>query len=637
MKERYNIGLLVANIADVFSNRLARGAMRRAKELGADLIIFPGKYIGADSKYEQYDIKYEYQYNVLFNIAAAAKLDYLIAAVGTIAYSYGTEQRKAFLDSLGDTPVLSVSSKIEGYDFLEYDNRSGISEAVDHLVRAGRRRIGFMVGDLKNSECRERYEAYKASLARNGIEYDDSYVTECDLGHDSIYGISPYLERNPDLDAVLCVNDVVASKLYEVLAGKGIKPGEDIAVVGFDDLPFCDRLTPALSSVRADAVELGALAVEKAVDYLDGRADDRHYAETRFIPRASCPCGDMPVPETGTPKSYTVEKYEERTHLENIFIRDTLMFDSDPEKGYSQIMKSLCCIGADTAFIYVYDEPIKHTAKSRFPKKLSWLFKAYSYGFDLYSVPQSEQRMTTPSVFANKYLNTNRQHTLVAADLYTAETQYGIALIEPHSEDFFDELELATYQLSGAVRTLDALKKQALLLSELHIKNLALEELSRIDELTGINNRRGFYTEAEKLIRAWPDSSFIVCYADMDDLKKVNDTYGHDEGDFCIRLVTKCLMKILGDNAIIGRMGGDEFAAVLPPGTKLRPWDILSARDAFVKEFNSRKNKPYTFGISLGAHEAYIRNGYDLQSAISVADNLLYIEKKEKKRREGIV
>ena len=634
-KERYNIGLLIANITDNFSNRIARGAMRRPKELDADLIIFPGKYIGVDYKHEQYDITYEYQYNALFNIAAAAKLDYLITAVGTIAYAYDLKKKKAFLDSLGDTPVLCVAAEIDGYDFLQYDNRSGIAAAMDHLIASGRRNIGFLAGDLKNCECAERFEEYKASLERHGIGFRESYVTECELAHESIYDVRPFIEKNPGLDAVLCVNDIIASKLYEVLAEKGIRVGEDIAVVGFDDLPFCRRLTPALSSVRADAEMLGAVSVEKAVNFLDGTKDERHYVETTFIPRASCPSDDAVPEESPSPKSYTVEKYANRSHLENIFIRDTLMFGSDSEMGYTQIMKKLSCIGADTAFLYIFEKPVVHTPKSRFPKKLLWLFKAYSYGETLYSVPPEEQKITTPTVFRNRYLDPDRQHTLVAADLYSAETQYGIALLEPRNPDFFDELELVTYQLSSAVRTLDILKKQTDLLSELYIKNLALEEMSMTDELTGAYNRRGFYIEAEALIKANPGNDFIVCYADMDNLKLVNDTYGHDEGDQCIKLVAQCMHKILGKGAIIGRMGGDEFAAILPPDTVLRPWDIAAARDAFVNEFNSRRSKQYRFSISIGIHDSYIKNGYDLQSSISIADSLLYIEKSEKKKREG--
>lgn len=634
-KERYNIGLLVANITDLFSNGLAKGAMRRARELDANLIIFPGKYIGARNKYEQYDIRYEYQYNVLFDIAAEAELDYLIVAVGTIAYTYDTAKRKAFLDSLGDTPILSISSEIEGYDFLQFDNRAGIAEAVDLLVKDGRKSIGIMAGDLNNFECIQRFEEYKASLERNGIEYRESLVTECDMAHESIYDARPFIERNPDIDAVVCVNDIVASKLYEALAEKGIAVGTDVAVIGFDNLDFCTRLSPPLSSVRADASELGAVSVEKAVNYLSSIKDDRHYIETKFIQRASCPTADMKHETEVLPKAYTVEKYEERTHLENIFIRDTMMFGSDPEKGYTQIMKQLSCIGADTAYIYIYDKPVVHNDGEVFPKNLPWMFKSYSYGKSLFSVPQNEQRITTSELFTNICLPNDRQHTLLVADLYSAEIQYGLALLEPHGEEFFDELELVTYQLSSAVRTLDALKNQAALLSELHIRNLALEKMSKNDEMTGTYNRRGFYLEAERFLRENTESSFIVCYADMDNLKTINDTFGHEEGDFCIKLVVKCLYTILGDNAVIGRMGGDEFAAIIPLDSSLRPWDIIQARSRFVAEFNKRKNRPYKFDISIGVHEAIIRNGYELQGAISVADNLMYIEKKERKKRAG--
>ncbi len=634
-KERYNIGLLVANITDAFSNGLAKGAMRRARELDANLIIFPGKYIGARNKYEQYDIRYEYQYNVLFDIAAEAKLDYLITAVGTIAYIYDTAKRKAFLDSLGDTPILSVSSEIEGYDFLQFDNRAGIAEAIDLLAKDGRKNIGFMAGDLNNFECIQRFEEYKASLKRNGLEYREALVTECDMAHESIYDARPFIERNPDIDAVVCVNDIVASKLYEVFSEKGITVGTDVAVVGFDDLDFCTRLSPPLSSVRAEASELGAVAVEKAVNFLSGTEDNRHYIETKFIQRASCPTADMRQESEAHPKAYTVEKYEERTHLENIFIRDTMMFGSEAEKGYTQIMKQLSCIGADTAYIYIYDKPIVHNDGEAFPKNLSWLFKAYSYGKALFSVPQNEQKITTADLFINNCLPNDRQHNLLVADLYSAETQYGIALLEPHEEDFFEELELITYQLSSAVRTLDLLKNQAVLLSELHIRNLALEKISRNDEMTGTYNRRGFYLEAERLVRENTEGSFIVCYADMDNLKTINDTFGHEEGDYCIKLVAKCLYTILGEKAVVGRMGGDEFAAILPLGSSLRPWDVLQARSRFVTEFNERKNRPYRFDISIGVHDAIIRNGYELQSAISVADNLMYIEKKERKKRAG--
>ena len=93
---------------------------------------------------------------------------------------------------------------------------------------------------------------------------------------------------DPEIDAVICINDIIASVVYNVIQKRGKTVGEDIAVIGFDDQPFAKEMTPPLATVRADAFELGSRCVEKAYNYLSGIKDDRHLVETRFIPRASC-------------------------------------------------------------------------------------------------------------------------------------------------------------------------------------------------------------------------------------------------------------------------------------------------------------------------------------------------------------
>ncbi|MCH5288200.1 MAG: GGDEF domain-containing protein [Christensenellaceae bacterium] len=742
---RYNIGLLVATISDEFSKRVTIGAMEAAKQLDANMVIFPGKYVGVQHINEHYNAEYEYQYNVLFDLAAEAKLDYLIVAVGTIAYAHNNEYQKAFLDSLGDTPILSVASGIEGYDCLQFDNRSGVSAAVDYLASHGRKHIGMIAGDLSNEGFVQRYEAYREALEANGLEYKDSYMVTCGLAYRCYGEVEQLLNENPELDAIVCTTDLIAYDVYEVLKKRNIRVGVEVAVVGFDDLPGDEKLDPPLASVRADAVQIGRKAVEKAVNYLNGVQDDCHYIESQFIPRRSCFkyvddfniserifCGDFsamvdhirdyftkrcenatadqhscdqiialvehlyqnyaqhPVDESivedtvaileqaiplredtgidrilyGTyvwilrncPVSnvpyvemlhqyFRAEKSEEtaesvakrfmeRSYLDNVFIRDSLMFGGNLKHSYARIMKKIDSVGAVTAFIYTFDKPITHSYGDQFPKDLTWTFQSYSYGDDVFSLPKDKQQISTPQVFDNDFTCQNRQHIFIVADLFSAETQYGIALLEPRDETFLDELELVTYQLSSAVRTLDILKKQEKLLKELHTTNLALEKMSKIDELTSVYNRKGFYPAAQELIHdpRYQGKSFVICYADMDNLKLVNDTYGHAEGDFSIRLVADCLAHTLGDNAVIGRMGGDEFAAIVPLPEGVTVASLTSRKEAFIRRFNESKEKPYQFGVSLGMHECACQNSDDLGAALNKADDLLYIEKRNKKR-----
>ena len=743
--KRYNIGLLVAAISDDFSKRITIGAMEAAKELDVNMVIFPGKYVGVQHINEQYEAEYEYQYNALFDIAAEAGLDYLIVAVGTIAYAHNSEYQKAFLDRLGDTPILSVAAEIEGYDCLQFDNRSGVSAAVDYLAAHGRKHIGMIAGDLNNEGFVQRYEAYRQALEANGLTYRDSYMAPCGLARRCYDEVEQLLDSNPELDAIVCATDLIAYDVYEVLRKRNLRVGIDVAVVGFDDLPNDPKLDPPLASVKADAVQLGKRAVAKALNRLNGVQDDEQYLESEFVPRRSCfkYIDDSKVAQNifsgdfeemiGHIKGYFAQRYEnatadqkdcdlivellehlhehyvkrpvdesmveetvailsraiplkedlgidrvlygtylwllrncpvgsipyiemlhqyfradkdeetvdsvtrlflERSHTDNLFVRDALMFGGNLKDNYARIMKKLDSVGALTAFLYTFETPIKHNYGDRFPRDFTWLFQSYSYGRDVFSLSKDEKRMSTLKVFDNDYLCRGRQHIFIVADLFSAEMQYGIALLEPRDEAFLDELELVAYQLSSAVRTLNILRKQEKLLEELHATNLALDRMSRIDELTGVYNRKGFYPAADELIKdpRHEGNAFVVCYADMDDLKGVNDTYGHGEGDFSIKLVAECLAQILGEGAVIGRMGGDEFAAIvpLPSGTTVE--ELTGRKEQFIRRFNESKEKPYHFDVSVGMHECVCENSEELRIALDQADDLLYREKSGKKR-----
>lgn len=750
-KKRFRIGLLTAAITDPFSNMLARGAMKAAERLDCDLFIFPGKYIGLDDLYEQFDAKYEYQYNVLIDHAARSGLDYMIAAVGTIAYAMGNEDKLRLLERFGDMPLLSVAFQTEKYDYLIYDNKSGVADAVEYLISEGRKRIAFMAGDLKNIECVQRFEAYRDTLIKHGLRFDKSIVKECEIAGKMIDVARTLLKTHPDIDGVACVNDMIAETVCTAVKEMGKRVGTDVAVVGFDDLPLAAELDPPLASVRADAALLGERAVEKAYNFLAGIPDEDHYVPTSFVPRQSCSTlGELfDSPEvifTGSYedaldnirtylkghseyttaqreriffifkrlltfikdefiermpdrfsiaraleiadelfgsdcvsadmliRSYTVidgafkwanercdkrwreplrRLYEsfyrrisselakqyralqdnnlERSHVNNVFIRDTLMFHRNIRDAYKNCMKRLTDVGADTGYLYILEKSVPYHSGERFLPD-DWQFKAYFYGKDLFSVPENEQRVTPPELFSHKYLPTDRRYTLIAADLFSNEYQYGMALLEPRSEQFLEELELVVYQISSAVRTIELLMQQEDMLTELHSRSLALDNLSKTDELTGLNNRRGFYVAAEKLAEEHKGSELIVCYADMDNLKLVNDRFGHNEGDYSIKLLAECMRYAFGESAVIGRMGGDEYAAVVLREKCGTPEEIRRRKEGFLAAAAERDKKPFRVGISLGICECVSTDSYDLRAVIDKADGLLYMEKIKRKK-----
>lgn len=752
--KRFKIGMAVAAIKDPFSYQLSQGAMSAAERLDADLYIFPGKYIGVDYERFSDQSRYEYQYNALFDIAAAAEFDYVISAVGSIAYPVDNEGKKRHLDIFGSVPTLSVAAKIDGYDYLMFDNRTGIMQAVEHLVKEqGKKCIGMLCGDMNNSECAERFEAYRTALEQNGLAYDPKLVVPSDISDNIYKEASMLVDNNPDLDAVICVNDIMAQTLYTVLNDRGIRIGRDVAVTGFDDLPFASKLEPPLASVKADAYKLGIRAVEKAVNFLKGTPDDDNYLATEFIPRQSSYgqsglynspdsvfCGSVTqisgkvcayLYESGAltvdrndlfeftqnileqmnyrfgSKPASVEDYSETAdmidlffnkdfeivnhisvihelidsgyrylmrkclpdnepyirrlynffykrlnldiasdfhvleekhklavHYDNIVLRDTLMIGENLSESYSRMLKPLHLIGADSSYSYIFSESVEFHEGQRFPAKETALyFSGYAYGSEIFPIPEEKRRVSARDIFRDKLYCGEKRHTLIAADLFCKEYQYGIVFCEPHSVDFFDELELVTYQLSSVVKMVHLLRSREQALDELHTKNLALEDMSRIDELTRVYNRRGFYSAASELIKKHGKGrKYIICYADMDNLKMVNDRYGHTEGDFSIRSLADCLREIFGDVAVVGRMGGDEFAAVLPAENTLAPEDILRRRQESIDRLNASAGKPYYINMSMGVITCTVFNSYDLKEGIDKADGKLYDAKSRRKK-----
>ena len=652
------------------------------------------------------------------------------------------------MSRFADTPQLVVADRIGDFDYLLFDNSTGISEAVDFLAGEGRKCICIMMGDPNSMECQLRYRAYRDSLERNGIYFDERFAHTCALSEECAPEAEDLVAAVPEMDAVICINDVIARETIRVLRLAGKRIGADVAVVGFDDQPFAAELEPPLATVRADAVLLGRRSVEKAMHYLTGVQDDEHYVSTSFIPRQSasrlgelynspevvfdgdrediekrmrgyiyvsqtisedmrepmlkvfgrlmkiicsgfldadrdagqdalidaldaidslfglgclsvdmlirsyslidggykwcikrCPKQNMPMLRKLYEHFYrrvsmemiqnhrALEKsFRDRTHIDNIFIRDTLMFGSELSTAYGSVVKQMSYLGADTGYVYLLKEPVTLHMGERFNADTEWQFPVYFYGQHRYVLPENERDISIKEMFSNEHLPSNRRFTVIAADLYSNEQQYGVALLEPANCDFFSELELVVYQLSAAVRTLRLLKQQDEMLAELHSRNLALDSLSRIDELTGLYNRRGFYVEAEKLIEANRGRELIVCYADMDNLKMVNDNYGHAEGDYALRLLGNCMKDVFGEGAVIARMGGDEYAAIITKGRESVS-ELERRKDAFLSKSAERDRKPYKVSISMGMVESVCNDSYDLQEVLDHADGILYTVK----------
>ncbi len=166
------------------------------------------------------------------------------------------------------------------------------------------------------------------------------------------------------------------------------------------------------------------------------------------------------------------------------------------------------------------------------------------------------------------------------------------------------------------------------------IKEEELRTLSLTDELTGTYNRRGFYTHAEQLLKManrTKDGIFML-YADIDNLKSINDKYGHKEGDRLLFEFSNILKNNYRESDIIARIGGDEFV-VIPVGTTEDNIDVINSRFyEALENYNKNSSLKYDISASIGIAFFDPDAPCTLDSLLGRADKQMYSQKKESKK-----
>jgi len=157
-----------------------------------------------------------------------------------------------------------------------------------------------------------------------------------------------------------------------------------------------------------------------------------------------------------------------------------------------------------------------------------------------------------------------------------------------------------------------------------------LKILTTTDSMTGVFNRRFAYEILTKqiAIAKRENSSFVLCYVDIDNLKKINDIYGHTAGDTLISTIADSLKKTVRSSDYIFRVGGDEFL-LLFPNAELRASEVLIKR--LRKLLNQQKIEDIPIDFSFGFSEYHGGDNISLETLIKIADNEMYNKKLEKK------
>jgi len=174
-------------------------------------------------------------------------------------------------------------------NFVDVDNRTGAHQAVAYILHTGRRRVAMITGPRNMIAGRDRYQGYQDALRERGLQAQPELVAEGQFSDMSGYlAMKQLLPQRPD--AVFVASDAMAFAAMRAIQEAGLCIPDDVAVVGFDDIPAAAISNPPLTTVRQPILRTGSIAAEMLIERIEHpeAQASRIILPTELVIRASC-------------------------------------------------------------------------------------------------------------------------------------------------------------------------------------------------------------------------------------------------------------------------------------------------------------------------------------------------------------
>lgn len=283
IQQRSNTLAVVAWGIDYYGpSRTVVGIEKKANELGYSLFLNLVNQPD-DANHEQ-----------VMDTLIARRVDGIIWAVPEVGNNH-TWVRTENLDQLPPVIFLSMEPR-KGISVVAIDNRDGARQAVQHLLDQGRRRIGIITGPLTWWEARERFAGWQEAMREENLEPVESLIFRSDdwTPVNGERGMQALWRQNPEIEAVFASNDQIALGALRIAHQLGRHIPDDLAIVGFDNIPEAAFFWPPLTTVFQQLIDVGCIAVEGLHKMIMERRSQQVHAENfsqmlrpRLIIRAS--------------------------------------------------------------------------------------------------------------------------------------------------------------------------------------------------------------------------------------------------------------------------------------------------------------------------------------------------------------
>lgn len=538
-------------------------------------------------------------------------------------------------------PVISVDVPVKGASRVLFDYGEAFGEIVEHLLEwHGCKRVKLIAGIKDNSFSETRVESCRSIMNKHGLSLTENDVYYCDFWEGPTFEAMErfFASGEPLPDAFICCNDSMAMAVCLKLNEHGYHVPDDVLVTGFDGIDLEKYHKPRLTTASRSNEELAEAIIEMANRLISDKNTEPYQTvldyEPVFSESCGCACADnddhnRKLSELVKSYSYSLNYEEHVNAMEN-----SIASDPSPD-NVCKVLRKYCF--ANT-MICLTDEFYRYFSGEDDGKQLE-KFSGFRDMHVFVCTMSDGREIDRNAVFPAKRLipmldNSFSDHnTLFIIPLHFQDMVQGYVVTHYATDEHHNE-RLYTFctSLNRCLETMRTHEHMALL-------NHRLEFMFTHDQLTRIFNRYGFYNgfrESFMSVGSENRDVFIVSI-DLNDMKYINDTFGHSAGDEALCMTAQALTAasdFCGGDVICSRFGGDEFvAAKVCSGDAGRQAELY--REGFVKaleKINAESDKPFEVVVSLGLYSASLEGVDSIDELIELADRLMYSDKARHKR-----
>lgn len=607
---------------------------------------------------------YEYQSWNNLSLIFSTDIDLVIVVTGSYSSTISTENLSKILKKFKEKPIISIGADLGLPDSycIQTECLSAYDNAVGHLKnKHDCKKIAFLSANRTGSyEALMRFDAFKKALRKHKLIFNENLIFEgdWDLTHAKEVLAKRYPKKESlNFDAILCANDLMALGCEQHFLSLGVKIPEELKIIGFDDSTYAEQSNPRLSTMSQKIFEQGRIGAELAYKRLNGEAIPA-VTTIPVVPLYKQSCGCIPLTNnddiycddddniihtssnTNGIQKMTGQFYNNLYSLDSIYrLLDISQTTETLHHFANTLDKILNALDIPSCFVCFYKKPIildkgkefilPHNAEVLLMLDKGRKIKDYDTGLEF-----NPCKNPFPPEYFDKYPGSFMIHPL-----FSGRKNYGYIVCKVKTPNYSVHTVSVKILINTIAsnfeytRSLTKTKSLSKLNSSLQQSNSTLDLQSKTDELTKILNRRGFMELGQKTINLASEvkSSGVLFFADLDGLKKINDTYGHDMGDEAIKAAAEVLSHALRSSDTVGRLSGDEFAAIAV-GMKLSQEAQFRLKiDSLCDIISKDRNFPFKLSMSIGAIEfSKDSKNSALSDLLALADDKLYIEKRKK-------